>query len=288
MARSRNIKPGFFRNEHLVELPFETRLLFIGLWTLADKEGRLEFRPKKIKLELFPADEIDISHEITRLSTAGLVTVYQVGSARFIEVVNFKKHQNPHPKEAASDIPGPEEEGSQPIDFKEGAESREKPCNSTASNADSLLLIPDSCFPSYGTSGSDAPRQTKPPAKAKAKANAYTDEFEDLWSKIPKRPGSNPKRDAFGAYQARLKEGFTHDQMLQGAVRYQAYLAAIGNLNSPYVMQAKRFLGKEHEFMHDWTPPPSVRPLGAISREAALEQRSEQVASEWAQGEDWA
>jgi len=39
MARSRNIKPGFFKNDHLVELPFEYRLLFAGLWTLADREG---------------------------------------------------------------------------------------------------------------------------------------------------------------------------------------------------------------------------------------------------------
>ena len=53
MARARNIKPGFFKNEFLADLPFETRLLFIGLWTLADREGRLEDRPRKIKMELF-------------------------------------------------------------------------------------------------------------------------------------------------------------------------------------------------------------------------------------------
>ena len=41
MARARNIKPGFFRNADLAELTFEARLLFIGLWTLADSEGRL-------------------------------------------------------------------------------------------------------------------------------------------------------------------------------------------------------------------------------------------------------
>ena len=49
MARARNIKPGFFKNEFLAEMPCEVRLLFIGLWTLADREGRLEDRPKRIK-----------------------------------------------------------------------------------------------------------------------------------------------------------------------------------------------------------------------------------------------
>ena len=52
MARARNIKPGFFTNDELVELPFATRLLFIGLWTIADREGRMVDRPKKIKMEI--------------------------------------------------------------------------------------------------------------------------------------------------------------------------------------------------------------------------------------------
>jgi len=46
MARTRSIKPAFFANEHLAELSAGTRLLFIGLWTIADKNGKLEDRPK--------------------------------------------------------------------------------------------------------------------------------------------------------------------------------------------------------------------------------------------------
>jgi len=34
MARARNIKPGLFTNEVLVDLPAFDRLLFIGLWCL--------------------------------------------------------------------------------------------------------------------------------------------------------------------------------------------------------------------------------------------------------------
>lgn len=56
MARARNIKPGFFKNELLAEMPPEIRLLFMGLWCIADREGRFEERPKKIKMELFPCD----------------------------------------------------------------------------------------------------------------------------------------------------------------------------------------------------------------------------------------
>ena len=64
MARARNIKPSFFTNEDLVELSFETRLLFIGLWTLADRAGRLEDRPKRIKMAVFPADSVDVERSL--------------------------------------------------------------------------------------------------------------------------------------------------------------------------------------------------------------------------------
>lgn len=105
MARARNIKPGFFRNADLVELPVETRLLFIGLWTLADREGRLEDRPKQIKMEIFPADSFDVGSMLDQLQSAGFVDRYEVDSIKVLEVLNFIKHQDPHYKEKASELP---------------------------------------------------------------------------------------------------------------------------------------------------------------------------------------
>ena len=105
MARARNIKPGFFCNDGLVELPFEVRLLFIGLWTLADREGRLEDRPKRIRMEIFPGDDVNVDQALGMLAKAGFIVRYEVEERRYIEVLNFAKHQNPHPREAASTIP---------------------------------------------------------------------------------------------------------------------------------------------------------------------------------------
>jgi hypothetical protein len=104
MARARNIKPGFFRNADLVELSFEARLLFIGLWTIADREGRLEDRPKQIKMELFPADNLDCDSILNDLAEIGMITRYEHDGKRFLQVVNFLKHQNPHKDERASTI----------------------------------------------------------------------------------------------------------------------------------------------------------------------------------------
>ena len=74
--RSRNIKPGFFKNEVLVQLPFEQRLLFIGLWTVADRAGRFEDRPTKIKMELFPADNVDVDAGLQALHDNGFILRY--------------------------------------------------------------------------------------------------------------------------------------------------------------------------------------------------------------------
>jgi len=107
MARARNVKPSFFTNDDLAELPFEYRLLFIGLWTLADREGRLEDRPKKIRMAVFPTDDVDVDRGLEALAGRGFILRYQVDGGRYIEILTFRKHQNPHHREPASTIPAP-------------------------------------------------------------------------------------------------------------------------------------------------------------------------------------
>jgi len=111
MARARNIKPAFFKNEKLVELPMATRLLFIGLWTLADREGRLEARPKRIKMEIFPGDSVDVDKALTELDAGGFIQRYEVAGELYIQILAFGKHQNPHHREPASTIPAPQSPG---------------------------------------------------------------------------------------------------------------------------------------------------------------------------------
>ena len=141
MARARNIKPGFFTNDELVELGFAVRLLFIGLWTIADKEGRLVDRPKKIKMEIFPADDVDIDASLSELQEKGFVRRYVAQGISCVQIVNWSRHQNPHIKEAPSVLP--EEKSAAP----------EIPVQAPAIPAvaglipDSLNLIPDSLIP---------------------------------------------------------------------------------------------------------------------------------------------
>ena len=109
MSRARNIKPGFFKNDRLAECQPLARLLFAGLWCEADREGRLEDRPKRLKAECLPYDECDVDALLSELEAQGFIVRYVVDGAGFISIPEFLKHQKPHIKEAASTIPAPNE-----------------------------------------------------------------------------------------------------------------------------------------------------------------------------------
>lgn len=88
MARARNLKPGFFKNEELAECQPLARLLFAGLWCLADREGRLEDRPKRIRAEVLPYDDGSVDDLLQELHRAGFILRYEAAEQRFIQVVN--------------------------------------------------------------------------------------------------------------------------------------------------------------------------------------------------------
>jgi hypothetical protein len=147
MARARNIKPGYFSNEFLAELEPLARILFAGLWCWADREGRFEDRPKRIKADILPYDDCDINKLLNDLMNAHeqFIIRYEVDGKRYVQIVNFPKHQNPHIKEPASIIPAP------PIKMKAPCENsastvQEQEQNSS-SPADSLNPITDSLNP---------------------------------------------------------------------------------------------------------------------------------------------
>lgn len=108
MSRARNIKPGFYKNEDLAECSIWARFIFPGLWMLADREGRLEDRPKRIKGELLPFDSQDAEPLLVELAARGFIERYEVEGRAYIQITAFSKHQNPHHREAESDIPPPQ------------------------------------------------------------------------------------------------------------------------------------------------------------------------------------
>lgn len=106
--RIRSIKPDFFKDEDLAELAPLVRLLFQGLWCMADREGRLEDRPRRIKAEVLPYDECDIETLLGSLTVAGFISRYSKGSTKCIQIKSFLRHQIPSRDEAQSELPSPE------------------------------------------------------------------------------------------------------------------------------------------------------------------------------------
>lgn len=105
MARTRLIKPGTFKNEVLAKCDPFARILFTGLWCLADRDGKLQDRPERIKAEVLPYDTVDITVLLQQLSDNKFITRYEVGDEKIILINNFKVHQHPHKTEALSIIP---------------------------------------------------------------------------------------------------------------------------------------------------------------------------------------
>lgn len=105
MARIRTIKPEFFTSDDICSLTMPARLLYIGIWCEADKEGRLEWSPRNLKRRYLPDDSVDIEALCSELLDRGLVVPYGDDLAY---IPKFSKHQHINPRESASKLPDPD------------------------------------------------------------------------------------------------------------------------------------------------------------------------------------
>src|SRR5262245_9182957 len=167
MPRLRTLKPGFFENEELAQIEPLGRLLFCGLWCIADRRGRLEDRPARIKVQLLGYDTCDVNELLDSLAAHGFIVRYEVEERSYIQVVNFEKHQNPHLKEAESTIPAPGQH--QASTSKEGASTVPAPGQHDASTVLSVRSLGSSYLdPTIGNRGGTRARAREaPPTKGK-------------------------------------------------------------------------------------------------------------------------
>lgn len=251
--RARNIKPSLFTNEHLAMADPINTVIFIGLWCLADRAGRLEHRVAKIHLAINPGRPIETTQAALEwLENKGFLTMYESGGRSYIEVVNFTKHQHPHVKEPPSTIPAPDSPGADPVQIR---------------------LIPDSgsLIPDSGSLITDNPIPVPAPEP---------DPIEQVRPIYPKRGGSQPWQAASKALHARLREGASLEDVLAGVRRYAAFCEATGKAGTEVVMMARTFLGPEKHFMEEWVIP--AEPLSFKERKAAT---SKATLAAWTKGE---
>lgn len=113
MARIRTVKPELFSHEDLFDAEVETglplRLAFIGLFTCCDREGRFKWRPRTLKSNVLPHDDIDFSRVLDALVTRGFVVKYAVDGKEYGVIPTFTDHQVINNRESPSEIPPPNE-----------------------------------------------------------------------------------------------------------------------------------------------------------------------------------
>ena len=105
MAYIRTIKASFFTSDDIVSLSPLARLLYIALWTEADRKGRLTWRPGNFKLRFLPGDACDIRELCAELVDSGLVVPYSVDGKTYAEIPTFTRHQSINAKERKSVLP---------------------------------------------------------------------------------------------------------------------------------------------------------------------------------------
>lgn len=108
--RIRTIKPEFFTHEELYEAEAKTklplRLAYVGLWCVADRDGRFRWQPRRLGVQIMPYDSVDFDAVMEALLAAGFVDRYGE-EGEFGVIPSFSRHQCINAREAVSKLPDP-------------------------------------------------------------------------------------------------------------------------------------------------------------------------------------
>lgn len=97
MPRRRMIDPQIWRNEKIGSLPDAGRLLFIGIFSQADDDGRLKASPRFLMANIFPYDkdktEEDVKHLRNQCAELGLIRLYTNSKEEYLDIPGWHEHQ---------------------------------------------------------------------------------------------------------------------------------------------------------------------------------------------------
>jgi hypothetical protein len=142
---------------------------------------------------------------------------------------------------------------------------------------------PDQTRPDQTRPDQTRPDQTRPEKKVPSVPPAATQpvqspEFDDLRAIFPKRAGSQPWDRAQKAINARLHEGHSWSEILDGARRYAAFIRATGKERTESVLQAATFVGPSKHFLNPYELPATkadARLAGNLSAADEFMRRTE-------------
>lgn len=209
-------------------------MLAAALLNYADDEGYFNANEKLIKAECCPLreDSTSVRRSIDELSSIGYL---RLGRSRedgraYGHVVSFLAHQK--------------------VDRGRSSKIKDLDIDWEDSTKDRRTFVEPSLQEGKG-------REWKGTTTA-ASRPAEPPEFSEFKAIFPKRAGAQPWNRCLKAIRARLKEGCTWQQILDGARRYAVFVRANGKERTEFVMQAATFCGPDKHFETAFELPPKM------------------------------
>lgn len=207
--RSRLLRPDFFVHEKLCERPPLERLLFEGLWCLADREGRLEDRPGRIKVQVLPWEACDVDEMLDGLAGIGSIVRYEANGRRYISIPSFLDHQSPHHREPKSEIPAPSAKKPGLLKARPG-KSKAKPSEAVGASR----VFPTETVTGSAVSPVTGDGSSPPPAKRqKTQRQLDVERVHAVWRVELGQPDLPPGKEWFSIVGARLADGAGIEQL---------------------------------------------------------------------------
>jgi hypothetical protein len=263
MARIRTVKPEFFRSDQIAECSALARLLFIALWCLADRRGRLEDRPKRIKAECLPYDDADANELLAELYRAKVIVRYRVGDQDLIQIVTFERHQRITGSEADSESFLPPYSGNE-TDTKENHQGKSVELSEKhPGNTQETLRT-------TGKEGREGREGKEYIGRSETRPAQKLDLFDKLRSIYPKRSGSHRLPQAKAKFTKLATNGVGHERIIAGATRYRAWCDKTEKTGTEFVMQLATWLNQGcYDEPYDLaSAKPSREPTSQEKREA--------------------
>ncbi len=187
--RIRTIKPQFWRSPDVMALDHFQRLLFIGLWNLADDEGRGVYDPASIAADLFltefslnPHGVItDVSRAFSEYSSRSMVAVYEVKKRQYFQILQWQEHQRVN-RASKSQIPPMTSGNEETKLFSEDSLNTHGGLTLGIRNKEQGIRNKEK---DMSEPSSDVPAR---------KPNAYPDEFEQWWQAYPRHKNASKKK----------------------------------------------------------------------------------------------
>lgn len=230
MSRIRTIKPEFFDDPDIGDLSPWARLLFIGLWTQSDRDGRVVADWRRLRARIFPYDAKcpDLSRLAVELHGKDMIRSYRDSLGReCLWIVNFLTHQRPHPKEPASIIEPWPGVSIQAENIK-AVEENVEPCKETVDRVDYGLLTMDQ--------GKGMDHRVPTPTALTA-----DDGFEAFWKVYPKKVGKGAAQKVWRT----LRPGSELQATIGAAVAAQRQCRQWLNDAGKYIPNPATWLGQK-------------------------------------------